>query len=69
MVFLSVSEDGGITYKSFGQTSFGRAGDRLIRVIWRSLGTYRDAIFKFEMYSSVPTYVLGAAIDMDEDPQ
>jgi hypothetical protein len=68
-VFLSISEDGGATYHSLGTASFGQAGDRLIRIIWRSLGTYRDAIFKFEIYNAVPVYILGAAIDMDIDPQ
>src|SRR5436190_6134063 len=28
MVYLSVSEDGGVTYHSFGTASFGKAGDR-----------------------------------------
>lgn len=69
MVFLSVSEDGGITYISFGSVSFGEAGDRLIRAIWRKLGTYRDAIFKFEIYNSVPVYIIGGAVDMDEADQ
>lgn len=65
MIFLSISEDGGITYDSQGSTSFGKAGDRLCRVLWWDIGTYRDAIFKFEIYNAVPTYILGAAIDME----
>lgn len=69
MVFLSVSEDGGVTYHTFGSESFGRAGDRNIRIIWRALGTYRDAIWKFEIYNAVPIYILGAAIDMEVQPQ
>lgn len=69
MVFLSVSQDGGDTYISFGSESFGRAGDRNIRIIWRALGTYRDAIWKFEIYNAVPIYILGAAIDMEVQPQ
>jgi len=69
MAYLSVSDDGGITYKSFGTASFGEAGNRLIRIIWRSLGTYRDAIFKFEIYNAVPIYILGAAVDIEVEPQ
>ncbi len=65
IIYLSVSEDGGITYDSLGSTSFGKAGDRLIRVLWGDLGTYRDAIYKWEMYNAVPTYILGAAVDME----
>lgn len=69
MVFLSVSDDGGDTYHTFGSESFGRAGDRNIRIIWRALGTYRDAIWKFEIYNAVPVYILGAAVDMEVQPQ
>lgn len=69
MVFLSVSEDGGDTYHSFGSESFGKAGDRNIRIMWQRLGTYRDAIWKFEIYNAVPIYILGAAIDMEIQPQ
>jgi len=69
MVFLSVSDDGGVTYHTFGSESFGRAGDRNIRIIWRALGTYRDAIWRFEIYNAVPVYIVGAAIDMEVQPQ
>jgi hypothetical protein len=69
VIFLSVSEDGGITYFSFGTSSFGRAGDRLIRIIWDRLGAYRDAIFKIEIFNDVPVYILGGAIDYEKEPQ
>ncbi len=68
-VFLSVSEDGGATYSSFGTASFGRAGDRLIRVLWFDTATYRDAIFKFELFNAVPIYILGGAMDVQEQDQ
>jgi len=65
IIYLSVSEDGGVTYDSLGSASVGRAGDRLQRVLWFDIGTYRDAIYKWEMYNAVPTYILGAAVDME----
>lgn len=68
-VFLSISQDGGITYMALGTADFGAAGDRLIRIIWRQLGTYRDAIFKFEIFNAVPVYILGGAIDYEVQPQ
>ncbi len=68
-VFLSVSEDGGATYSSFGTASFGKAGDRLIRVLWFDTATYRDAIFKFELFNAVPIYILGGAMDVQEQDQ
>lgn len=64
-IFLSLSTDGGATYNSFGSVSFGKAGNRLIRVIWRSMGGHRDAIFELESYSSVPTYILGGGVDYE----
>lgn len=65
IIYLSVSEDGGVTYDSLGSAEVGRAGDRLCRVLWFTIGTYRDAIYKWEMYNAVPTYILGAAVDME----
>lgn len=69
IIYLSVSEDGGITYDSLGSATVGQAGQRLHRVLWWDLGTYRDAIFKWEMYNAVPTYILGAAVDMEVQDQ
>jgi hypothetical protein len=68
-VFFSISEDGGITYQTFGQESFGKAGDRLIRIIWRTEGSHRDAIFKFEIFNDVPVYILSGAMDVTQEPQ
>lgn len=69
IIYLSVSIDGGITYESLGSATVGEAGERLHRVLWWDLGTYRDAIFKWEMYNAVPTYILGAAVDMEIQDQ
>lgn len=69
IIYLSVSEDGGITYYSLGSAPLGEAGERLFRVLWWDLGTYRDAIFKWEMFNAVPVYILGAAVDMEVQEQ
>lgn len=68
-VFLSMSNDGGITYHTYGEESFGAAGERLIRIIWRQLGTYRDAVYKIEIFNAVPVYVLRAVIDYEAQPE
>jgi hypothetical protein len=68
-VFLSMSNDGGITYHTYGERSFGAAGERLIRIIWRQLGTWRDAIYKIEIFNAVPVYILRAAIDYEVDKE
>ena len=68
-VFLSISEDGGITYHNFGEAPIGKIGQRLRRTIWRRLGVRRDNILKFEMYNRVPIYIIGAAIDQEVLPE
>lgn len=69
VVFLSVSEDGGVTYFSLGDASFGKAGDRLIRIIWLSIGRYRDLLANYEVFDEVPCYVLGGSVDFMKEPE
>lgn len=69
VVFLSISEDGGVTYHNFERRSIGASGRRITRTIWRRLGVRRDAILKIEIYNKVPIYVLGAAIDLEVLPE
>jgi hypothetical protein len=65
-VNLSISRDGGNTYKFIGQAKIGKAGDQLFRTFWSKLGTYRSATVKIEVINTVPVYILGAAIDYEE---
>jgi len=63
-VFLSVSKDGGVTYK-YRQTAFmGPIGQRTARTVWRKLGVIprgQGFIPKVEFFSKVPFIILGAA--------
>lgn len=68
-VHLSISEDGAITFHNFGQASIGKIGKRLTRTIWRRLGVRRDSTVKFEMFNSIPFYILGGAIDIEVLPE
>lgn len=63
---LSISRDGGNTYKFIGSASIGKAGEQLTRTLWSKLGTYRSATIKVEVINTVPVYILGAAIDYEE---
>lgn len=68
-VFLSISNDGGATYHTYKERTFGAAGERLIKIIWRQLGTYEDSIYKIEIFNAVPVYVLGGSLDFEVQPQ
>lgn len=68
-IFLSISEDGGITYHNFDRRPVGPAGARLTRTIWRRLGVRRDAILRVEMFNRVQYFILGAAIDVEVLPE
>lgn len=59
---LSISADGGYTYKSEPDGTIGKVGNRIHRTIWRQLGMEYDHILKVETWNSVPLYILGAAI-------
>lgn len=69
VIFLSISEDGGVTYENFERQPIGKSGERLTRTIWRRLGVRRDSIIKIEMFNKVKYYILGAAIDMERLPE
>ncbi len=68
-VFLSISRDGGLTFKDFGTASVGKIGKHRTRTAWPRLGVGRDSIIQIEFFDKVPFYVLGASIDMEELPE
>jgi len=59
---LSISADGGVTYKGNVNATIGRLGNRIHRTIWRQLAVRHDTIIKIETWNKVPLYILGAAI-------
>ena len=69
VIFLSISEDGGISYHNFGSAPIGPSGQSLVRTMWHKLGARRDAIIKLETTTSLPIYILGAAIDYEGSPE
>lgn len=69
VIFLSISEDGGVTYHDFGPKPIGRSGKRITRTFWPRLGVRRDAIVKVVMFNNVPRYILGGAVDIEVLPE
>lgn len=59
---LSISADGGVTYKTDVNATIGRLGNRIHRTKWTQLGARYDSILKIETWNKVPLYILGAAI-------
>lgn len=68
-VYLSVSENGGISYKNYGGRSIGKIGDLLYRTFWLSLKERRDNIAEIMTVSRRPVYFLGASVDYTVEAQ
>lgn len=64
VIYLSVSKDGGVTYKYRQSSEVGAVGDRTHRTVWRKIGvTPRGQAFvpKVEFYGNISFIILGAA--------
>ena len=61
-VYLSLSEDGGITYRDLGTADIGKIGRHLVRTIFRNIGAHYDTIVQLEIFDPVKVYILGGAI-------
>lgn len=64
IVFLSISKDGGVTYKYRQSATMGAIGDRTHRTVWRKLGVIprgQAFVVKIEFFFQVPFIILGAA--------
>lgn len=63
--YLSISNDGGVSFGNIRPAPLGRTGKRLTRTLWRLLGTARDFVLKIRVTTTIaPIYVFGAAIDL-----
>jgi hypothetical protein len=69
-MFLGISDDGGITFKSYLRGSVSKIGQFKKRIIWYRLGSFsRDIVFKLDFYHALPFVVLGASITYDVKPK
>jgi hypothetical protein len=66
---LSISEDGGITYKDYGFRSIGQIGQLTYRTFWLNLKERRDHIVRLKIVCQKPIYILGASVDYTVEAQ
>jgi len=62
LLFLYVSTDGGITFKACLSETTGEIGKYSRRVIFRTLGSAYDFVFKFEYFNRTEFALIGAVI-------
>jgi hypothetical protein len=63
-IMLSVSKDGGRTFREVAWTSMGAIGAYTQRVIWRRLGRARDWVLKLRITDPVRRIITGASAEM-----
>ena len=64
--FLSVSSDEGHTFSSQRPAEYGKLGQYRFRGQWYGLGQMRSFLPRIDVYSVVPTFIMGAKIVMEE---
>jgi hypothetical protein len=62
-IFLSFSDDGGITYGQPLEQSLGQGGQFLTQPSWNRLGMARDRVFKLQWSAPFKTALNGAFVD------
>ena len=65
IVFLSLSEDGGVTFGSRIPASLGRIGERKFKTEWSRLGIFNSLVIRIECYAKVKLIILDGFIDYD----
>ncbi len=64
-IWLSMSDDGGRTFGSQMQQSFGAQGNYQTRVVWNRLGASRARVFKLEMSDPVRTTLIASNVEVE----
>lgn len=62
-VYLSLSEDGGVTFGERIPASLGKIGERKFKTHWHRLGKFNDLVLKIECFAKVKLIILDAYID------
>lgn len=62
-VFLSLSEDGGVSFGECILASLGNIGERKYKTHWHRLGIFNDLVIRLECFAQVKLIVLDAYID------
>lgn len=63
LVFISLSEDGGVTFGDRLPASLGKIGQRKYKTHWHRLGKYNDLTTKLEFFARTKLIILDAYID------
>jgi len=63
LVFLSLSDDGGVTYGTRMPASLGKIGVRKFKTHWERLGEFNDLTYKLEYFAKTKLVILDAYID------
>lgn len=64
VIDMQVSKDGGNSFTSIGFRSMGKVGEYTTRVIWRSLGSARDWVFRLRVTDPVKRVITGASAEI-----
>lgn len=65
LVYLSLSEDGGVTFGTQIPVSLGRIGERKFKTCWRRLGAFNDLVIRLECFAQVKLIILDGYIDYE----
>jgi hypothetical protein len=64
-IMLQKSDDGGMTWQSLPDKSFGALGKRLSRAVWHNLGSARERVYRAAVSDPVPVTVTDTLLDVD----
>lgn len=68
-IMLKISKDGGRTFGPEIWADIGPMGEYGTRVVWRRLGSFRDAVFNFAMTDPVPWAITKGGMSISVRPQ
>ena len=63
LIYLSLSEDGGVTFGTRIPASLGRIGERKFKTHWHRLGIFNDLVIRLECFAQVKLIILDGYID------
>lgn len=63
-IMLQYSDDGGKTWSSLPDKSFGKLGERLSRPVWHNLGSSRQRVYRCAISDPVPVTITDTIIEV-----
>jgi hypothetical protein len=65
LITLRVSDDGGMTFRSFPDRSLGTAGQYMNRIVYFNMGMSRQRVFQFELSANAESWVTDLCADVE----